>query len=621
MNQNLSIRSRGRSVVYLHSLLALAALAACGGGGGGSGTPAPASLACQTNCVSGIAASGKPIGSAAVTLADSVGTTRSATTATDGSYQIDSSGLVAPFLLKVVAGNGTTYYSVSTDANPKTTVNLTQLSDLIVRTWYGAQGVDAGTAFSAPASNPAPTAAALPTLAAGVQSMVQIWLDKNNVPSSFNLISTPFAANGSGIDAVLDATRVAVASPTAATITITVGTLTQSTSLAMGAGSVTTSSTTTDSATGTTSSSVTTSTVPTASGSATALDALKTLLGAFAIAVNTKGANLAAADLLPFVDPNLLDDGRNATQFIVDLVGSLAGSTIAVQILNVASLDLAADQAELKLLFTQSANGQSGTESLSLPFKRINGNWVITGNSRAYRFEAQAEMRTDQGANAGWNRCDGSPSGPGMSINVHVSAISGQFSSGNVSGGGAVWPNNKNTPTQCVTASALAQGPTAVENGLNFDNFFLNTGPIAAASLPAAGTPITASMTLAVSGAAIPASVALKAWTSDPVTITAPTNSALASIVFNAQTPVSWTLPSTYAIQNVQLSVIVFTGPSDTPATKQCFGTEASLAKNATSGSVVIASTCAGLPVVQANLNLGVNGVNGERSQSIFAIK
>ena len=43
-----------------------------------------------------------PIGSAAVTLADSVGTTRSATTATDGSYQIDSSGLVAPFLLKVV---------------------------------------------------------------------------------------------------------------------------------------------------------------------------------------------------------------------------------------------------------------------------------------------------------------------------------------------------------------------------------------------------------------------------------------------------------------------------------------------------------------------------------------
>lgn len=619
MNQNLSIRSRGRSVVHLHSLLALAALAACGGGG--SGTAVPASLACQTNCVSGIAASGKPISSAAVTLADSVGTTRSATTATDGSYQIDSSGLVAPYLLKVVAGNGATYYSVSTDANPKTTVNLTQLSDLIVRTWYGAQGVDAGTAFGATAANPAPTAAALPTLAAGVQSMVQIWLDKNNVPSSFNLISTPFAANGSGIDAVLDATRVAVASPAAATVTITGGTLTQSTSLAMGAGSVTTSSTTTDSATGTTSSSVTTSAVPTAPGSTTALDALKTLLGAVATAVNTKGANLVAADLLPFVDPNLLDDGRNATQFIASFVGNVAGSTIAFQILNVASLDPAADRAELKLLFTQSANGQSGTESLSLPFKRINGNWLITGNRRAYRFDAQAEMRTDQGANTGWNRCDGSPSGPGMSINVHVSAVAGQFSSGNVSGGGAVWPNNKNTPTQCVTTSALAPGPTAVENGLSFDTFLLNTGPIAAASRPAAGSPITASMTLAVSGAAIPATVALNAWTSDPVTITAPTNSALASIVFGAQTPVSWALPSTYAVQNVKLHVIVFTGPSDNPATKQCSGTEASLAKNATSGSVVIASTCAGLPVVQANLNLGVNGVNGERSESIFTIK
>lgn len=620
MNPNVSTRSR-RGVAACLPLSALA-LAACGGGGGGSGdTPAP-DTACQVTCVSGTAASGRAIGQATVTLASATGATRSATTAADGSYRIDPGSLPGPFLLKVVTAQGSAYYSVSTDTQAKTSVNLTPLSDLIVRTWYGAQGIDADTAFGAPASHPAPQPAAVPLLAASVQRIVQVWLDKHGVPAGFNLITTPFATDGTGVDAVLDATTVAMAGPGSATVTVSEGTLTQASSLVIGTASLTVSSTLTDSATGATSSSVTSSALPTTPGATGTLDALTALLGAFAATVNTKGSSLAAADLQPYVDPDLLDDGQGAVQFIADIINSVAGSTIAFDVLDIASLDPAGDRAELRLQLTQAANGQSGTDSFSLRFRRLAGQWVITGNDRAYRYDAHAEMRTDQGSNQGWNRCDGSAAGPGMSINVGVQAAPGRFSGGSVSGGGAIWPNRSDAlPTQCVASGPLKPGGSTVEGSLTLENFFLNTGPIVTANLPAAGTPLTVSMLPAGGGTPVTTTVNLNAWTSEPVAFTAPTGSALSDLVLGAATPVSWTLPSTYAIQSVQLSAIAFDGDSSLASTTACIADAAPLPKNAHSGSVVIPATCAGRPVVQVNLNLGITGVNGERSVAIFALE
>ncbi len=616
MNRIPSIASRRVAAApFLISPLVAALLVACGGGGGGSTTPAPTPVACATNCVSGVAASGKAIVGATVTLTDSTGTTRTATTAADGSYQIDSTGLVGPFLLKVAGTGGATFYSVSADANAKTTVNLTQLSDLVVRTWYGAQGIAADAAFAAPATNPAPPAAVLPSLAASVMNLVQLWLDKNNVPSGFNPISTVFAANGSGIDAVLDSASVSVTSPSAVTLTVIAGTTTQTTTLALGSGSVTATTTTSDSATGTQSSNVATTAVSAQSG--TTLDAIKAGLGALASTVNTKGASLAAADLLAFVDPNLLDDGLNAAQFIAGLVGGLAGSTILFEVQNVTSVDVAGGLAEVKVLMTQTVGAQTGSETIVFRFKLIGSNWVFAGNGLAYRFDARAEMRTDSGANNGWNRCDGSPSGPGMSINVHVSTLANAFSGGTASGGGTIWPNASNGPsTACVATGTLASGSTFTESGIDFKDFFLNTGPIAPASLPPAGTPITVNLTPAAGGSPIPATAVLNAWTNDPVTFSAPVSSQLSSIAFGQPLQVAWTLPTSYAIRNVQLSALTFTGPSSDPNAQRCFADEQLLAKTATSGTVTIPATCNGLPVVQVNLNLSANGVNGERSHS-----
>jgi hypothetical protein len=627
MNPNVSIRSRRRVPACLPASVLVLALAGCGGGGGGGATPAP-DTPCQATCVSGTAATGRPIGQAAVTLTDTLGAIRSATTGADGTYRIDPGTGVAPFLLKVVTAQGSTYYSVSTGTQARTTVNLTPLTDLIVRTWYGAQGIEADAAFNAPAAHPAPPPAAVPALAAGVQRIVQLWLDRHGVPAGFDLIATPFAADGTGADAVLDATTVALAGLDSATVTISGGTLTQSSSLAIGAGSLTVLSTLTDSATGAASSSVTSSALPTAPGATDTLDALTALLDAFAATVNDKGSSLAAADLQPYVDPDLLDDGEDAAQFSAHVASDLAGSVIGFDVVDIAELDPAGDRAELRLMVTQAAEGQSATEALSLRFRRLAGEagqagpWVITGNGRAYRFDAQAEMRTDQGANAGWNRCDGSAGGPGLSINVGVQALPGRFSGGSVSGAGAIWPDRSDAlPTQCVASGPLKPGGSIVEGGLTFETFFLNTGPIAAANLPAAATLLTASMLPAAGGAPVTASVSLNAWTSEPVTFTAPASSALSALVLGAATPVSWTLPVTYAIQSVQLSAIAFDGDSSLASTTGCIVEAAPLAPNSRSGSIVIPATCAGQPVVQVNLNLGVNGVNGERSMAILALE
>jgi hypothetical protein len=621
MNRTLSAPSRLLIGARRYSPIVLAALAACGGGGGGSTTPTPAPVACATNCVSGVAASGKAIGGATVTLTDSTGATRTAITGADGSYQIDTTGLVGPFLLKVAAAGGATFFSVSADSNAKTTVNLTQLSDLMVRTWYGAQGVDAAVAFSAPAANPAPPPAVLPTLASSVLSLVQVWLDRNGVPANYNPITSAFTTNGTGIDAVLDATALNPASPTTVTITITSGTMTQTTTLTLGGGSSTATTTTTDSTAGTSSSNVTTTTVLADAGASAALDLIKAGLAAFATTINTKGANLTAADVLPYVDPNMLDDGQTAAQFAANAVNSVAGSQVQLTVLNVNSLDLGAGTAEVRLLFAQTLGTQSGSETNVFHFKKIGNNWLIGGNGRAFRFDAQAQMSTNLGATSGWSTCSGGASGPAMVVNIDVRAPTGLLSGGTVSGGGTIWPNNKNTPTQCVSSTGLAPGGTSTDGGVTFDNFFMNTGAIAPANLPAAGSPITVSMTPTAGGAALAATAKLNAWTSDPTVITAPTNSTLGSMTFGTPMQVSWTLPTTYAIQNVQLGASIFDGDSSLPGTNSCFVDQAPLAKTATSGTITIPATCNGNPVVGINLNLSVNGVNGELSHSIFAIK
>ena len=65
------------------------------------------------------------------------------------------------------------------------------------------------TAFANPGTNPPPSPTAVAVISSVVQNAVQLWLNQANVTAgSTNLISTPFTANSSGIDKVLDQTTI-----------------------------------------------------------------------------------------------------------------------------------------------------------------------------------------------------------------------------------------------------------------------------------------------------------------------------------------------------------------------------------------------------------------------------
>jgi hypothetical protein len=558
----------------------------CSSGGGGGGTQGV-----QYN-LSGTVASGSPVGGAALILKDSLGQSLSATTAANGTYSLNTAGLTPPFLIQVATNGSTTLYSVSADANPQT-VNVTPLTDVIVRSWYGVQSVSADTAFNAPASNPAPTPASVSIISTLVQNAVQLWLNQAGVTAAtFNLISTPFTANGTGVDLVLDQTTV---NPSTGSLVISDGTTTQTSTLTVtpATGSIGVSTTTTGP--NGTSSSTNTTVVPTQSAQQTALDAITATLNNFAAKVNTTGAALTVADILPYFDSGLLNDGQNRDQFAQGVVSNLAGSTISFTVLSIKNLDTTNTVADVVFMLSQSQGGQTQTETVEFFFKQVNGTWLLSGNQRYASISVDAEMRTNQGAFTG-------DSGP--DVNVDVQPPQGTVSGVTISGGG-IWSG------ATLTQSGIVSDPSGT-----LDHFYINSGPLLA-TLPPAGSPFTLTLALA-SGGSVSYTLPINSWTDEAISITSPTGSSLLDANLGSPLDVSWTLPTTFPIARVKLSVLTFTGDQTLPQTIQCDTDGPVLGITAKTAVVTVPTTCSGMPVLEVNLNLSVDGVNGEREEVIY---
>ena len=197
--------------------LASAGLLTIYGCGGGSSTTAdpvpPTSPVPPSTMLSGTVAGGAAvIGNVIVT--DSKGATKGATIEANGHYTIDVSGMTGPFMLKAAGtvGNTTvTYYSAATDADLGATVNVTPFTNMIVSN-IAAQMAE--TYFSDPANiakigtliTPAKLAAAQTSLHAKLQPV----LAALGLSDSIDLLRTSFAADHSGMDAVLDLVKVEV---------------------------------------------------------------------------------------------------------------------------------------------------------------------------------------------------------------------------------------------------------------------------------------------------------------------------------------------------------------------------------------------------------------------------
>lgn len=149
---------------------------------------------------------GRAVQGAIVSLEDSTGQMVVGMTDANGHYQLATSGLNGGFLLKAVDNQGHILYSFADSAG---NINITPLTDLMARMWYGAHGTTADAAFADPASHPVPQATELARLNQVITGWLSNDLSSQGLdPAKFDLIATPFSINGAGFGQVLDSIAV-----------------------------------------------------------------------------------------------------------------------------------------------------------------------------------------------------------------------------------------------------------------------------------------------------------------------------------------------------------------------------------------------------------------------------
>lgn len=155
----------------------------------------------------GTAAVGRALNNALVSLKDTQGHLATAMTDRNGRYLIETSGLTPPFLLKAVDNQGRTLFSFGTGAG---VINIDPFTNVMARIWYQVQGTTVEAAFANPAAHPAPAAAAIAVLNRSLVGFLTDSLASQGLnPVKFSLISTPFTADHTGLDRILDNSTVA----------------------------------------------------------------------------------------------------------------------------------------------------------------------------------------------------------------------------------------------------------------------------------------------------------------------------------------------------------------------------------------------------------------------------
>lgn len=572
--------------------------------GGGKSTTATITVPVPTS-LSGVAAHGLPLVSATITLVDKRGTIISTTTDDTGAYTLDTTGMKAPFLVSVAVDDTHTLYSVSADASVDSVVNITPLTDLIVRSWYSVQNIPIADAFADPVTNPPPSPTEVQLISNVVVQVTALWLQQNGVDTTnFSPISTPFIADSTGVDAVLDQT---VIDPDTGAITITDGTTTQDSTVTYdtNSGSISVDNTTTG--TGGSSSSVTGTVVATTADMQAALAGVTTGLTNFANTVNTKGAALTANDLKPFLDSGMVNEGLNKALFADATADQFRQfDSIAFAVLNIASLDAANGVADVNFTFTATQGVASQTQTVEFFFKKqSDGTWRLYGDQLPATLSVSSEMRTNQGANADTN---------GPDINADIRPLTGVYSGITIDGGG-VFSNqaftSQGTEEDIYTPDPAAPGSTVP---VTRDVFFTKT-PVLVDLVPA-GTSLTITMT-PVSGTPKQYTVKTNAFTTEAISITNLTGSAMADATLGSPLHVEWTLPKTFAIAQVKLEGFVDTDPGQGDD-QQCKADAPILSITATSGDITLPTTCNSTTPLGASLNLEVIGVNGERELVIY---
>jgi hypothetical protein len=622
--------------------------------------------------LTGTAAAGAPLASRLIRIKDKNGARRTGTTDSGGKFSVAVTGLAPTFLVKVeppgVSGLGgpagqavllgragppvavplglgsRAALTPVTVLDPQTTplfsvgtaeagvVNVHPFTDLIIRTWYEVQGTTVETVFEAPTTEPpAPSAEQVAVIASLVKDMLNIFLVAHGLdPITFDLIATPFDADGAGFDAVLEAAALEVNTLTqTTTVTLTnPGTsVTQTTALTI-VEKLLKASTTTTGTQGAASASLSSAVAPTDPAVQAALTGALTLLQSLAAVVNSRGDVLDDGDLRPFFDDNYLNGGDRALQGSARLANFLRGRTI-----NSITLDRILSYEDTTKVLTvnrisvfhsggsfQNSGGfvslapvsedpQFGATGVSLK-QQADGKWLFFGNQQLFSVLLLVQAQNLQQGDPSCSDCDGVL----KALTFHASAPVGTVSRVTVSG-----PDN--------LFVELTKGTPFIIDSLS-RNFFFPVPPPSVTVFPPVGTVYTFTVTLA-SGAQQTIPRILGATTEEPPAFTNLTGHTLADAKLGQPLTINWALPTTLPIKNVRLFAHVNVGfpPISCPAE----GTTPPLPATATSATITFPTTCKGSPVGEhdpfspfvpsAQVQLEVNGVHDESSVALWGFR
>jgi hypothetical protein len=627
----------------------------------GSGTVASVNVSsvqvsCAANNMSGTAATGSAIAAATVTLVDSKGAQVTAKTDSSGKYSLSTSGLTAPFLVKVVTASaspngyaaGTTFYSVSDQGAPSI-INITPLTDLIIRNWYAAQSspVSINTAFADPTHNPPPSVAEVQLLQAVVLDIVQPVLQQTGVnPVGLDLISGTFAANSQGVDAALDQIKPITynSSGTTASVTInTTSTTTQTTAVTASAGSTQVTTMTNNSSTGATSSIVTTGIVPTGPAEATALSGAQTTLTNLGNVIQSKGSALQPSDIATYLDTNFLDGGKTATQQAQEIATTMAGATInSFTVTRITGFDSTNNLIGIVGTLNYTVGGVTGSNQLGhgsdlgMVFKQeANGSWLLYGDQQQARSNAAIESVNDSGLN-GYTL-------QGLTLDLQV----------------AVLAASTTTPCSSTYASSVTAFPATTISGTNQNSsatVTIGTGGYSLAAdsnvyqqkgsnschfdslvnslllLPQSSLPAVVGDTIGFSlngGSQVPALArTIPGYTTETINFTNLSGHTLSVAQLGQPLTFQWNLPVTFPVYNVDVYGVVYVASGSAYVSCEV-SPSVPLAITSTSGTLTLPATCNGTSVASipqsgsqpaaAQISVVVTGSHGEIASAWWA--
>ena len=645
---------RSGAFLKLGVLLTVLSLAGCGGSG--SHTPA------MNISVTGVAGTGDPLPGATITLKTRGGVSKNTTSAGDGTFTVDVTGLTGPFMLRAVSSSGTlTYYSVAISSG---TTNIDPFTDLAVKAYFIALGQDVTTVFNNLSSTSLlPSSIDLGNLSAALSGILGPTLIKDGVtsPNAFNIFSTPFVANQTGFDLLLHDTAF-----NQLNFVTTTGTLQQTVTTTPGSGTINFANTTTDSVAGTTSTSsvdvdISADTLQKQTDELDAIAAINTLWGNILSVVNQKGASISATDLAPFFDANFLDRSRNTTFFasqLAILFGELTpGNTLSLastsQVFGFSDpnpgtptitteIDLNVrnnssgtsfvfpvfkfennifnNDGRPGLVYIKQADGSYkfyGDQSISyLALNIVANNFYTAGapaQSDIFTLEAYAPFATPPSVTT--------PAGIGTIDHVTVSNPNGQLPD---------CTNNSPYPlgSNLLTLNEYLNGGAAVTlNGVELFVTCGNQQEIAVQATPPAGTRYTVTSTTPQATDNV-ITAQIHSQTNEAANLLTingvgaatflGSNAAHVANVVNTQLALTWSLPSTFAINTMFIDCVLFDGAQNQYVLAPIY-----LQPTATSGSSAtilpnLPSTT--LPTVDVLCTLTFTGVSGESLSAAFNI-